>query len=307
MADFDISSYFAEKTSLGCGKYQASEVPAINVLFVGRSQAGKTAIVDTILNPMKGVQSTGFSDTRDPRFHSLVVRNLDTGEDHQLNIIDTPGLQEVRKSGEENRRDQELLALAANFIKEQITNLNVVCFVTAAGTTHLQDIKVFEEIQKFLGPEFSDITMMILTHCDEYGEDTLKQFEVDIREHETSKPIAEFCKLGIFRYGSIDRSKMTSLLDLDKDTMTQILTQKLKHIEGIRNTLLDKFVSLSSNQLPIKGLLHIKKQSDDYARKLIEEAFAVKTNKENEAKDNDRSVQQDQPRAATSNPTCSMQ
>lgn len=50
MADFEIPSHFAEQTSLGCEKYQVMEVPTINILLVGHNQAGKTTIVDTILN-----------------------------------------------------------------------------------------------------------------------------------------------------------------------------------------------------------------------------------------------------------------
>jgi hypothetical protein len=68
---------------------------------------------------------------------------------YNVNIIDTPGLREKRFNYEEGRSDSELLKLVARCIEDNITFINVVCFVSIMGKTHELDVEVFEYVQEF--------------------------------------------------------------------------------------------------------------------------------------------------------------
>jgi septin family protein len=75
--------------------------------LVGRSQTGKSTIVETFLQP-QGIGCIGFSHTRDPACNSLVLTDKHNKKSYQLNIIETPGLKDLSEN-EESRSDDELL------------------------------------------------------------------------------------------------------------------------------------------------------------------------------------------------------
>lgn len=230
-----------------------------------------------MLNPQKGTSSTGFSDTRDPACNSLILTDKVAKGSYQLNIVDTPGLKEIREN-EESRTDAELLKLASKCVAEHITSLNVVCFVSRAGDTHRLDTEVFQKIKMFLGEKFSAISMMVLTHCDEYNDDTLNGFEQKIRSHEVSKPYYEYCQLGIVRYGAIDIMKLNAFEE--EDLRRRFVQSKLKRIETMRNNFLKKMISCADKEQKIGELEQIYQESREAHEKEIEEKVKkrIKTN-----------------------------
>jgi hypothetical protein len=42
------------------------------------------------------------------------------------------------------------------------------------GKTHELDVEVFEYVQEFLGPRYSANSMLLLTHCDQVGDDMIE-------------------------------------------------------------------------------------------------------------------------------------
>ena len=93
---FKDYSQLLEDQTLGYAAYYFTETKVINILMVGRSQSGKTTIIDTLKNPHVCATSRGFSDTREGSLHSLVLRDQSHNLIYQVNIIDTPGLKESR-------------------------------------------------------------------------------------------------------------------------------------------------------------------------------------------------------------------
>lgn len=155
--------------AIGLGSYQVSNSESVTVLIVGRTQTGKTTIINTLINPRSSSSHSSYSETREPQLHKLIVTKTAQADhkSYQLNIIDTPGLKEVRRTGEKAYTDKELLDLSTLFVKENIARINMVAMITRAGETNREDIEVFREIIRFLGDEFSKISMLILTHCDD--------------------------------------------------------------------------------------------------------------------------------------------
>jgi len=275
--EIKLSQYLDDESNLGYGNFVVGSTKCINVLLVGRSQTGKSTIVETLRNPQKGTSSTGFSDTKDPACNHLILADNSNKMTYQLNIIDTPGLKEVRQK-ERSRTDEELLRLASKCLEENITSLNVVCFVPRAGETHRLDTDVFSEIKGYLGDAYSKISMMVLTHCDEYSDKQLKQFELDIRTHEISRPYFEYCSLGIANFGAIDTKKLESH---DEDIRKIIVPSKLKRIEIMRGNFLKKIISCADDVLNISQLEEISKESAKVRKKAIKDGIDKEKEKGN--------------------------
>lgn len=228
---------------------------AINVLLIGRTQTGKSTIIQTLKDPTYSVEARAFSDTKDPMAACLCMRNNSDGKHYQLNVIDTPGLKECMRDGE-SRSDSELMSLLNRLLALKISSLNVVCFVSRAGQTHLHDLEVFSQLMNVLGPKFSEISMMILTHCSEFSESQLNQFEADIRQHSKSKSVSEYCRLGIKRAGALNRHGMIAYLeDVDDDNVSKevqinmAVTRQLKRTRAMRCELLDAWISTEGKSI----------------------------------------------------------
>ena len=210
-------------------KYEVALNRTINVLLLGRSQTGKTTIVKTLLNPSYTSAKTDFSltSTKNLKLYSLSVHNIQSGQNYHVNIIDTPGLKEVLQDGKFQRSNEKIMELVERCIEWNITSLNLVCFVSKAGDIHLLDQTNFETLQRFLGSECSKISCLLLTHCDEFTDKRINEFQEKIAHNPLTKPILEYCKLRFAAFGSINPDSFESM-ELDEETLTKVLNKKSK-------------------------------------------------------------------------------
>jgi GTPase Era involved in 16S rRNA processing len=271
--EYDLQEYLGEGSTLGLGIHRVWQANYKNVLLVGRSQTGKSTIVETMIDPQKGTTSNGFSDTKEPGYNSLILHDKDKNMSFQLNIIDTPGLQEVHEN-DKSRTDAELLKLAAVCVEKHITSLNTVCFVSRAGKTHRNDVVVFDTVQKFLGDRFADISMMVLTHCDEFSDERLKKFERNIHGHKISKSISQYCKLGIARFGAINYTMLEQFPE--KDVQQAVVRSKLTRIEKMRKQFIDKIISCAGRGLSINELQAIYEDRERVNKEQIDNELQAK-------------------------------
>ena len=165
-----------------------------------------------------------------------------------VNVIDTPGLNEARIDDMESRPDEEIIKLARHCISNQITYLNVVIYVAVAGKAHQLDIEAFKNIKNFLGNEFSRNSLMVLSHCDEITEKKFQQIVADMNKYEKTKEMIEYCKLGVLPYGTMSADKL-DVLDDDEETPEQVQENKciviektLKRIAKMRLNLFNKMI-----------------------------------------------------------------
>jgi hypothetical protein len=133
---------------------------------------------------------------------------------------------------EKKRTDDELLKLASKCLEENITTLNVVCFVSKVGDTHRLDIEAFKKVTEYLGEKYSAISMMILTHCDEYPDKVLNSptmynlcfYEVgNIPVHVIVQPIIHY-----YWYNTT-ALKLFHLLFLLKDRISKYFEESVRH------------------------------------------------------------------------------
>jgi len=254
--------------NLGIGNYQYSKTKSINILLVGRSQTGKSTIIHTLMDPQYTASSTGFSDTKDPTLNHTILKRINSNQLYQVNILDTPGLKEVRKDGE-SRADNEILNLAARCIQWNITYLNLVCFVSKAGETHLIDAEVFNRIIYFLGERFADISVMMLTHCDRFNDEKIKEFEEGIKTHQLSKDIYKYCKLGFAHYGAINYDNYAVLPS--EEIKKIVIGATLTRCEVFRNELSELIIRSADKEKRVSELEAIAKKNHEQIRIVLVE------------------------------------
>lgn len=226
------------RSSRTANKFEVVNIKPINVALFGRSQTGKSTIARALTDPSFVLRIREL-DTREPVCKSITVRNVRDNQYYSLNIIDTPGLKEVRID-EAERSDAELLNLFERFLELGIGEINVICFVSRAGETHLHDIDVFNKIMRFLGEDFNQISMMVLTHCDSFESQKLDEFENSIKTHIKTKETFEYCKLGIKRFGAVSEQKLDEAYLIAKtETMRDDLIEAWIQTNGSTKQIVD--------------------------------------------------------------------
>ncbi|CAF3407072.1 unnamed protein product [Rotaria sp. Silwood2] len=243
------SSRSTKNYHLGDGK----ELPSINILFVGGSQSGKSTLIKILKDPSAKLSHSGFPEIKNPYFDTFTITDSNSPDAtiYRLNIIDTPGLKEIRHQTMQTRTDDDFLSELDAFIKRHIDRLNCLCFVTQAIHLHQKDIEVFEKLMNFFGPALSKYSMMILTHADQYTDEKLQQFERDIKNHPLTSEIYKYCELGIYHHGIIDYDDLETYAD-NPDLQQCIVQVKQPRIRAMTEKLIKKFIECGERNVDIK-------------------------------------------------------
>eukprot|EP01084_Bolivina_argentea_P172446 298711_1 len=140
--------------------YKLVRAETRNVIFVGRSRAGKTALIDVLKN--KDYHPPLFTivrGTEEVTLESFTMR-VKGSEQYknfqlQLNIMDTPGLFERTIDINDQRTNEIILDTIKKCIELEITKINHVYFVMSIqqglNTEDLKSFRLFAEL--FLGME----------------------------------------------------------------------------------------------------------------------------------------------------------
>ena len=177
----------------------------INILLVGRSQVGKSTLIESLKDSAYSSSRTGISQTREPSYKQLTLTSNDDGQQYTLNIIDTPGLREIRHDPNETSSDEQLLDLMRKLFDDgRVRSLNIIAFVSKMGYTHQNDIDTFKSLIDFFGPQFSSISVLILTHCDKIPNDAMKKLTHELKTHPECAEVVKYFKLGVHYHGTLD-------------------------------------------------------------------------------------------------------
>ena len=118
-----LQEFVGTNSNLGYAGYQISQAKFINILLVGRSQSGKSTLLETFMKPQQAVRGRGFAVTREPTLHTFVLTNQETNRRYTMNVIDTddtPGLRENRIDKDIQRGDEEIINLARQFLSNKL-------------------------------------------------------------------------------------------------------------------------------------------------------------------------------------------
>lgn len=252
--------------------FDITETSVINVLIVGRSQSGKTTLVESLKSAFYASHLTGFSDTRNVQHHPIVARDKITNKCYQINLIDTIGLGEQSRDPANKRSDQEILKLAAQFIQKEVTSLNAILYVSKAGDTHLHDLNAFQSIMNFLGPTFKENSMMILTHCEGLPSDRFTELANAIRTNSLSREVSDYCMLGIHPHGTLNFDQLETFTgEENKDLRGLFMKKKLQMIIPMRKAIIQLLIGQTGKERPIKELHEIMENAHKERMRFVEE------------------------------------
>ena len=268
----------------GYAGYHVAHSKIINILFVGRSQAGKSTLLATLLNPQQAVQGRGFSVTKEPQVQAFILNDEHTNNAYTINVIDTPGLREKRIDNLQSRGDEEIIRLARHCISNQITYLNIVIYVTVAKRTHELDAEAFESINKFLGDDFDTSSLLVLSHCEEIPPQRFEQIIDDMETFPETKKIIEYCKLGVLPYGTMNADQLLLADDDDDEEETpeekeenkrKKIHKTIKRIEKMRQDLFQVIIKTADKPRAISQLQGQLQYIKEQQEKAIETALGA--------------------------------
>jgi GTPase SAR1 family protein len=118
-----------------------------NVLILGKSRSGKSTMIGVLKDPTFAAEELSlFANKMDPQFQSFSLRDVtDEKTRYNLNVIDTPGLQEQGAEGEVMRNDESILKSIRFCLRNEITKIHmlVICVSAFQGVSN-SDAEAFE-------------------------------------------------------------------------------------------------------------------------------------------------------------------
>ena len=104
----------------------------------------------TIINPQISLQFSEKVVTKEPQISSFVLEHRSTSKIYQMNIIDTPALEEEDEI--QNRLgNEDKITTLLDIVRKQIPSLDFIAWISQVGQTNLLDIKDFKRVLDILG------------------------------------------------------------------------------------------------------------------------------------------------------------
>ena len=273
-----LNDYLSDPKT-GYSLYRTQKATTVNVLLLGRSQSGKSALLETLINPQQAAPpSRGFSSTRAPQVQSFVLHDENNNTHFNINVIDPPGLCEVRIGDMASRGDEDIMKLVWQCISTQVTCLNIVIYVSVARRTHELDIEAFQCVKNFLGSDFSESSLLVLSRSEEISVRRFQQILDDMKAFSETRELIEYCRLGVLPYGAVSAEKLQMFEDSDDEEDVLISEERkrlfvqrtLKRTEEMRHDLILKIIETANKPVSIsllEGYIHYVKMQEPNAIK----------------------------------------
>jgi len=239
-------------------EYKFIETETRNVLLVGRTRSGKSTAMEVLKDPCYVPKSdTIFSETVEPAFKSFSIQNIvkEQTEEVTLNIIDTPGLFEVKdiESGSE-RTNEAIKKTIAKCLEHEITNIHIIIlFVTFEAGINPNDIKAMQIFLDMFGGSNLKICLCI-THADGHDNDWQITRKEELMKYKATKEMIEKEGMEVIFMGCVG--------SLHNITTKGQLERLYKRVYLMRRNLL-KHIFQAENRVQLDTLNVI---SDDVAK-----------------------------------------
>ena len=181
-----------------------------NVLVLGRTGAGKSTVANQIVGKKLFAveKQSAASVTKEPVSKETEV----TVEDIQylFKAIDTVGLFDTP-----NTSHAAIFRQAKAFFRDKVPEgVSLVLFVSGKGRiTEKEEIVTIQSLINNFGKEkISDISALIVTHCEDMDSDARSAYVEELRSNDRTKHIASFMRKGIYTVGFPDLDKASPQL-----------------------------------------------------------------------------------------------
>ncbi len=217
----------------------------VNVVMVGGSRTGKTRFIKSIeyidnLGRIKPDPINIFRGTKVPEMYRYAVSI--ENKTYTLNILDTPGFDEIVATDEIKRNNGEIAHIIAENIKTNFATLNLVCITingsSGLNTNHVQNI---ENILRILGGMFIGHICIMVTHAEKMTPNNETEWINQFNNIPQLKTIRIMCKGNILFTGSITGD----LPDLQREIAS---IREVERIKKFINMAIQKKISYTINK-----------------------------------------------------------
>jgi len=276
-------------------EYLVERTETRNILMVGRARAGKSTTGQILKDPcFQPNEMCIFSDTVQPKFQSFSIQDKITKTKYTFNIIDTPGLKEVKRKGEETRSDSVILNVINYCLRNEITKINtLLIFISFDVGVTSDDVESFKTFLELFGHENIQIGFVI-TRAENKSEKWRESIKQQLNEHEYFSHVLQKTKnLKILFSGCVDQAGLVSnIKDLKKlylkvyamrkelmnfifSSEKQVMLLALPIAELFKNSLVN---ILKEQNLIIQELEKLKKFFDDIDTQIKIKQFSKNLN-----------------------------
>jgi len=195
-------------------KFRNTEVR--NILLVGRSRSGKTTVIRTLRGVENAIKPlTIFSDTKSVNFRSFSLQGRQNTLDYTFNIIDTPGLFEVKRTGQKARTDEEILDMIADCLKNEITKIHaIILFCSLTAGVDNTDVIAMKKLIECFGTETN--MAICVTRSENMSSEDREKISNELEEHKDMGDLITQVNNNIFFMGAVDPEKITDQETLKK-------------------------------------------------------------------------------------------
>jgi len=221
-------------------------------------------------DPKESVETTRFSTTRDAYLETIAVTGTNN---YNINVIDTPGIFEVRTKEEGSRSNQELLGMAWNLLENSVTSLNAILLVFKYGRITQEDLEAVKVLKDFLNGTFPHNVVVIITGVERLTSSPQRLSSIlNEMGAEALQTLSEFCEKRFLFMGATP-ADMVEWLSKEK-------IEKLHNgIISMRQYFIDQIVTLPACQLP-EELLVLYNETLQGLRKNLHQLNNVQNNPE---------------------------
>ncbi|XP_048039558.1 uncharacterized protein si:dkey-201l21.4 isoform X2 [Megalobrama amblycephala] len=169
------------------------------ILMVGGTGAGKTTIINTMINYSLGVKFEDqefyqITEETEKHFQTSAVTVYEVFVEENstsLTIIDTPGYGNT----EGYEKDREISEYLSRLFSDEdgIHYIDAVCFVMEASENRIseRELYIFHSVQSLFGRDIENNIVFLLTHADGQRpkDATIKKAEIPCRRDEDNEPV----------------------------------------------------------------------------------------------------------------------
>jgi len=248
---FDTESVAQRSVGFSCplgekDAYVAHVASQKNLLLLGKSGAGKTTLFEVLKSPhyITPLNQSLFAGAKLlPEYTPILVQNPE-GKHYSINVIDTPGLFEVRSNEKEKRSNEKIFSHIEECIRENATRLSAI-FILIPVTAVLieEDLELLRLVKQFLGDSFRKNTFLIFSKADMFKIENLQAKISEFLQSSISQPFLEYCQGGMFFSGATSGELVSEY----GETYEQRTREK---VTLLRQYLIDTIMSTEDKKLP---------------------------------------------------------
>jgi GTPase SAR1 family protein len=224
--------------------YQSEVAIQKNILIIGKAGAGKSTLVEVLKQAGYHTPSNGYSffasGDKQAQLSSLVLTKQSSAhrQAYSLNVMDTPGMFEVRSALTDRRTNEQIIKLIQDTVTNSVTHLSCVLFLVPIGVISEEDLQLLNVVKQLLGEGFKKNTVLVFTRAENFPLATLADRLKEFLASEISAPFLDVCQAGVYFSGTVTGELVN---ELGKDYENKV-SQK---VTCLRQALLDAVLQLS--------------------------------------------------------------